>query len=196
MARQARIIRQVTDTWGDLWDVRELRATAHGFEVMLGWPANLDRGQGGAGGPRVIVTEELGRHFEEHRSSMSQLSLPIGNTAIKRVRKLLGHHRQLDRAAWWEFRADDLAELTIDTFADRHGVSVGAVVNARHALFGPQLRPAHWWRADDVAQILLLDAPQAEIAEKLGISVGSVRRLRSIVKKDQSTPLRSCPPSW
>lgn len=128
--------------------------------------------------PRVIVTPALLRHLERHRQRPAALALPIGHTAITRLRRLLGHHRQMDAAAWWDERADDLADLTIEAFAAAHGRSVGAIVNARHALFGRRLRPAGWWRAPDVVEVLLADRPRADIADALGISVGSVGRLR------------------
>lgn len=178
MARRATILRQVTDAWGDPWDVREERKTDHGWPLCLGWPLGVERGQGAAGGPRVIVTAELAAHFERHRRAPQGLALPIGNTAIKRIRRLLGHHRQIDAASWWEERISDLADLTIQAFAAQHDCSVGAVVHARHALFGPKLRPAGWWRAPDVAALLISPLPTVEIADRLGIAVGSARRLR------------------
>lgn len=178
MARHAKIIGAVTDAWGDAHDVREARPTLHGFDVLLGWPVGIPRGRGGSGGPKVIVTAVLAGHMEAHRLAPGAMGLPIGATAIKRLRRLLGHHGQIDRAAWWEERADDLGILTIEAFAARHSVSAGAVVNARHALFGPTLRPAGWWRAPDVTMMLTASRPRADIADQLGISVGSVGRLR------------------
>lgn len=178
MARHATVIGEIADVWGDVWDVREYRPTPHGFPVAFGWPNGIPRGAGGSGGPRVIVTTELARHFEAHRLAPIHLAVPIGNTAVKRIRRLLGHHRQIDSAAWWEDRSSDLADLTIDQFAKRHSVSMGAVANARHALFGHNLRPAGWWRQKDIVTILLSDAPRSDIADALEISVGSVGRLR------------------
>lgn len=178
MARIAQIIDTIKDAWGDDWDVREYRQTAHDFEIAFGWPYGSPRGKGGSGGVKVIVTPDLLDHFETYRLSPINLALPIGNTTIKRIRRLLGHHRQIDRAAWWEERIADLADLTLDQFAARHGVSVGAAANARHALFGHTLRPAGWWRQKDMAEILLSATPRSDIADTLGISVGSVGRLR------------------
>ncbi len=178
MARQARIIDQITDAFGDEWDVREYRPTQHGFDVTLGWPSGMPRGRGGTGGPKVVVTEDLRAHLESLRLQPAALRLPIGATAIKRLRRLLGHHHQIDRAAWWEDRVEDLADLTVAQFCDKHGVSAGSVVNARHALYGPKLRPAGWWRAPDIAAILTSARPRAEIADGLGVSLGAVGRLR------------------
>lgn len=160
--------------------MREYRETKHGFRVAIGWPEGR-RGKG-AGGVRTILTAELVIYLESHRDRPLNISLPIGNTTIKRLRKVLGHHWQIDRAAWWEARTDDLSDMTIQQFSEKHQVSVGAVVNARHALLGPSLRPAGWWRAPDVAEILRGDRSRAEIADELGISIGSVGRLRWSLK--------------
>lgn len=188
VARHATIIGEAVDVWGDWWEVREERQTTHGFALALGWPAGVRRGRGAAGGVRVIVTTDLAAHLESTRMAPAAHGLPIGNTTVKRLRRLLGHHWQIDRAAWWEERADDLTDLTIEAFATRHAVSVGAVVNARHALFGPALRPAGWWRAPDVAAVILADAPRADIAARLEISVGSVGRLRWALRATPPAP--------
>lgn len=178
MARQSTIIGSAIDIWGYKWDVREDRKTAHGWPVRIGWPAGEPRGKAGAGGPRIIVTPQLAAHLESVRAAPGGHGLPIGMTALKRLRRLLGHHRQIDRAEWWSDRAGDLADLTIEAFAARHQVGAGAVLNARHALFGPVLRPAGWWRAPDIAQLILADLPIATIADEFGLSASTVRRLR------------------
>lgn len=186
MARVATLIGHAVDYWGDTWDVRESRDTPHGWPVLLGWPAGVPRGRGGAGGPTVIVTPELAAYFEGLRGfRRPPIGLPVGRSAIKRIRRLLAIDSALDRAAWWEDRADDLADLTIDRFAARHGVSTGAAAMARLALLGPTLRPAGWWRAADVAAELLADRPRAAIADSLNISVGAVRRLRCQIKHER-----------
>jgi hypothetical protein len=126
----------------------------------------------------VIVTPRLAQHFETHRLAPAHLALPIGNTTIKRIRRLLGHHRQIDRSLWWEERIADLSDLTLDQFAAKHSVSSAAAAHARHAFFGHKLRPSRWWARKDVADILMSDKPRSEIADVLDISVGSVGRLR------------------
>jgi transposase len=184
MARKATIIGAESDIWDDRWDVREYRTTDHGFAVVLGWPAAQPRGRDGSGGPKVIITAQLASHMEAHRRIPLALHLPIGATAIKRVRRLLGHHRQIDAAAWWDERVTDLSDLTIGAFANRHMVSVGAASTARSALLGPKLRPAGWWRAPDIAAIILSNRPRAEKADLLGLSAGAVGRLRWVLKSD------------
>lgn len=187
MAPQARIIDRIADAFGDEWDVREYRPTTHGFEIAFGWPADQARGAGQAGGPRAILTEDLVAYLAAHRDHPKDIRLPIGRTTIKRLRGILGHHWRIDRAAWWEGLTEDLADLTVEQFCARHGVSAGAVINARHALLGPVLRPAGWWRQRDVAALILSGRTRSEIASDLGISVGSLGRLRWQLKERRST---------
>lgn len=182
MARSATIIGDAEDAWGDRWDVRERRPTQHGFDVLLGWPQGLPRGRAGGGGPRVIVTSELAAYVDSVAGTRAPVILPIGTTAIKRLRRLRGLNGSADRAKWWEDRLLDLADLTIARFSARHAVSTGAVSQARQALFGTRLRPAGWWRTPEHVEVLLQDAPSAAIADELDISASAVRRLRSALR--------------
>lgn len=129
MARQACIIGHATDVWGRAWDVREERPTLHGWTVKLGWPADVQRGKG-CGSPRIVITPELAAYLGTLRLTPTSALLPIGRTAIKRVRKALGHNWYADNAAWWAERCLDTTG-TIDDFRARHGKSVGAVSQHR-----------------------------------------------------------------
>ena len=180
MGRKAQIISQLPDMFGDIWDVREERPTLHGFNVYLGWPQAVPRGQGG-GGPRAIITTELAEHLESFRHTPKDIDLPLGKSTIKRLRQVLGHHYRQDRALWWEERLGDLASMTIEDFAQRHGVSQGAVSQWRSRLIGPwlcrmeeQVRTEHIQRA--------LREPTCVAADLLGISAAHVRRLRARAK--------------
>lgn len=74
---------------------------------------------------------------------------------------------------------EDLRALTTADFSARHGVSAGAVSEARQKYLGERrLRPAGWWRESLVREDLLSDAPAAQLAEKYGISPALVRGLR------------------
>ena len=181
------------DAWGDLWDVGSERSTPFGWPVLLGWPHGTRRGRGGSGGAKIIVSDELARHLEQHRLDPKNLRLPIGATSIKRLRRLLGHHRQIDRADWWQARLDELADLTLGVFAARHGCSVAAASTARQAFFGSRQRPAGWWRDPTIAAILSADRPRAEIADALEISIGAVGRLRWALRQEplERKPSRS-----
>ncbi len=129
MARRARIIGQAVDVHGREWDVREERPTEHGWPVRLGWPADAPRGQG-CGGPRAIATPELAAYLESLRLDPDAIRLPICRTAIKRLRRGLGHDWRADNAAWWRERCLD-ATSTIEDFRAAHGKSTGAVSKHR-----------------------------------------------------------------
>lgn len=168
------------DYWGDAWSVAESRPTDYGHDVLLGWPLPLPHGPRGR--PKAIMTSDLAQTLEAYRVRLTDLRLPLGKTTIKRLRAALGHNRYLDRRQWWEDRADDLADLTLDAFARRHGVTAGAASRAATALWGPALRPARWWREPEVATVLTGDLPSVEIAARLDIAAGSVRRLRAALR--------------
>lgn len=184
MARKATIVDQIKDYWGDEWDVREYRRTDHGFRIALGWPAGIPRGAGGAGGPRAILTEPVVAYLADLRDAPQGIRLPIGRTTLGRLRRTLGHHWRIDRAAWWESRVEDLSDLPLTAFAVKHGVSIAAASYARSALFGAATRPAGWWRAPDVTEIILSDMPRAVVAESLDVSVGTIGRLRWLLRQE------------
>jgi hypothetical protein len=125
MARHATIIGQVEDVFGAAWDVREARPTPHGFAVLLGWPLSAPRGQGG-GGPRVIPTAHLADYLCAHRQRPARVALPIGRTAVKRLRKLLDHDWLLDNDQWWHDHSAELLASTLAEFCARHDRSQGA----------------------------------------------------------------------
>lgn len=129
MAREARIIGTATDYSGQPWDVRERRPTRHGFEVLIGWPQGEARGQGGRG-VAVIPTVELARYLAETRQR--DIELPVGLTAVKRLRRELGVRWSWDD--WWAARADDLCSMTLEAFCARHGCSIGAASQRRSLL--------------------------------------------------------------
>lgn len=182
MARKALIVDSLPDVWGDRWDVREYRHTDHGFAVALGWPASMPRGRGGSGGPKVIVSDPLLTYLHRHRRHPTTMTLPIGATAIKRLRRLLGLSSQVAAAEWWQTRIVDLADMTVSDFAAKHGVSTGAASLARSAFLGPRIRPAGWWQAPDVALIINSDLPRAQVADELDISIGAVGRMRWMLR--------------
>lgn len=134
MSRKATILYRAADSLGRLWDVREERPTNHGWPLLLGWPADTPRGQG-AGGPRVVPTQELTAYFAAHKLAPSKMDLPIGRTAIKRLRKLFGMDWYKDNAEWWQ---DHCFELTapLEDFAETHGKSLGAASNNRRMICG------------------------------------------------------------
>ncbi|AWJ86314.1 hypothetical protein TSH58p_22615 (plasmid) [Azospirillum sp. TSH58] len=74
---------------------------------------------------------QLTQHFEQHRQAPSALALPIGCAAIKRVRRLLGHHRYIDNATWWDERVDDLIRSDATTAEAATILDVAAVIVRR-----------------------------------------------------------------
>lgn len=175
----------VSDFFGDAWDVFEVRDTPRAFPVLLGYPAERPRVWPAGGGKRVILTPELAAHLETHRRArFEDMRLPIGKQATQRLRRLLGHHRQLDAQAWWDERFRDLCELTLEAFAVKHGVKTGAVEFARLALLGKTNRDNGWWRIDPARSALLSDRSTADVADELGIAAGSVRRLRWMLRHE------------
>lgn len=169
MARVAIIIDHVADAHGKMWDVREKRPTPHGFDVMLGWPVEQPRGQGG-GGPRVIITPDLAAYLEAVRLRPAAVDLPIGRTALKRLRAALGHNWLVDNCRWWQDNPDG------------PGKCAGAVT-AQKKLRGMQIKK---WSRDEVFRATLMRSEgksYAAIAEDLGRSVQGVMIKMSRNKK-------------
>jgi hypothetical protein len=108
---------RVKDAFGAWFHVSEYRGTRHGFDVILGWPSGKRRGTGGAGRPGVILTPALVRHLERFRMNPGKADLPLGWSAIQRIREKLGHHIRRDIRRWWEKRRKDLASLSGFKFA-------------------------------------------------------------------------------
>lgn len=173
----------ILDAWQDLWLVSDSRPTTHGFAIYLGRPVEAT----GPGGAAIIITAELADHFEHHRRLPQRLELPLGGTAVKRIRSILGHNRYQDAELWWLERIADLECLTIADFCARHRVSAGAVSQARTALLGARQRPANWWRTPEMMDLLHSKMPTAWIAERMGLSAVSVRRYRSQSKEEGMT---------
>jgi len=181
MARQAKVIDQVTDFFGDRWDVREKKETPHGWLLLFGWPHGVPRGKGGSGGPRAIVTADLAGYLDLHRARPIDIDLPCGRTTIKRLRHLLGHDWREDNQDWWLDRLDDLASLTTDDFATKHLRSTGAVSTNRALLVGGRQRPAGWWAEPEAARVLLRSSLEIA-AETLGIAPVTVRKYRAALR--------------
>ena len=168
----------ITDVFGATWRVTGQRQ-ATGCTILLGrpWPPSRQ-------GETVILTDDLAEALTASRDDPAALSvtLPISRTAIKRLRQMLGHNWRDDRALWYFDRLDDLATMTIEGFAAKHGVSSGAASTWHNRLFGPRQRPAGWWR-DPQTHALILTGTDTEASAATGIPKGSIRRLRSLIKR-------------
>jgi len=188
-------VQTIRDHWDDRWAVFEIRPTDHEFQLFLGRPRQDGRPLNRVGGNRVILTTPLVDYLISIRHNRWSSRLPIGGTTTKRLRKILGLNIYDDMREWWESHADELAETTETEFAARHRYSVGRVSLANKALFGPRNRPPGWWRDEPVASLLRGFAPRADVADRLGISVGAVGRLRwrlrtegSLIDQDYEGP--------
>lgn len=171
--------RVATDIYGDRWAIERESATLHGWPVVYGRPMPARRG-----GMAVVLTPPLADYLEQHRRRPIMIALPIGHNTVKRLRAVLGHAWRDDNAAWWEARADDLAALTVEAFAARHGVSTGAAATWRLRLYGRTLGAAGWHLAAEARSLLASDAPAAALATQLGITASSVRRLRWMLARE------------
>ena len=129
MARKATIIGEALDIHGNAWDVRESRETGHGWPLLIGWPQSVQRGRGGQG-PTVIATDPLIDYLGANR--LKDLDLPIGRTAIIRLRRLAGINWIWDD--WWEARREDLSSMTLENFCSKHKCSIGAASQRRAKL--------------------------------------------------------------
>ena len=135
---------QVWDVDHCLWDVRESRATKHGFELLFGSPANTPLGSSVSGLPRLIATPTLRNYWEQNRTKRHGevfLKLPAGRTTLKRVRRRLGFNVLDDTEAFFQKRKGDLKALSARAFAAKHGVDYHVVMDWRLRLVGRKARP-------------------------------------------------------
>lgn len=169
----------ITDHWGDPWSVFSARDTIHGWMLYMGRPTcgvPMNR----CGGNRAIPTTPLVDYVT--RTPLCEVQLPLGRTTIKRLRKLLGLDARLEARQWWEDHADELASMTEAAFAAKYGYSPARVSQVNKVLFGKRLREPGWWREEPARSLLSSDASRLMIAEALGISIGTVGRLRWVLR--------------
>jgi hypothetical protein len=194
MARTALLIGHTRDVFGQAWDVREERPTAHGFPLRFGWPC-LDDGEPqrgkGYGGPRLIPTRALYRYWWRlgMRRDGSIYDLPVGKTAIKRLRRMLGLNMYDLHRHWWMERIAELHDLSCTAFATKYELDLSTVSEARKEFFGTRIRPARWWELPEYTAMLTANLATGKIADELKIAPSSVRRLRSMLVKSGSSPL-------
>lgn len=124
--RESLAIDVIADIYGARWLVSEYRPTAHGFDLGMGWPEDMS----GPGNPRVIATLPLVEYLTATR--LRDVDLPISRSVVKRLRAELDLRWDWD--AWWAERMDDLATMTLEDFARRHGCSTGAASQRRAGL--------------------------------------------------------------
>jgi hypothetical protein len=180
---KATIVGQVRDVDGRLWNVRQIRETKHGFNLLYGSPEAL---AGYWGGPaRLIATQPLIDFWEANRTQHDGVlfDLPAGRTTLKRVRYRFGFNYLKDLSAFWMQRIEDLEELSAREFARKHNVDFHVASETRRKLFGNRARKLGWWRKARPLKILRSNIMLREIAEKLDISTSHAHRLRDRARR-------------
>lgn len=132
---------QVRDVDGILWDVSEVRATKHGFDLYFG--KTKDDRRFYCGGPgKLIVTDALWYFWFDTRTtgSGSRYDLPATPGTLMRARKRHGFHTRNDAKQFWIERSDDLNSLPIRAFAAIHGVNPYSAKSWRYKLRGKPAR--------------------------------------------------------
>jgi hypothetical protein len=170
---------QVRDVDGRLWDVRDVRDTKHGFDLLFGSLASR-LGRWGCGLPALIATQPLVDFWEANRTKRNGMiyDLPAGRTTLKRVRSRLGFHSLDDLADFWQERIEDLKALSAREFAARHNIRLQVVFATRPKVLGRRARQMGWWREAGPLEILRSDITLREMGEKLDISISQAFRLK------------------
>src|ERR1039457_7077209 len=112
MKRKPTILGHVRDVEGGLWDVREIRDTKYGFDLLFGSPAPcLGSYRGGL--PRLIATQPLIDFWEANQTKHDGVlfDLPAGRTTLKRIRRRFGFNNLDDISEFWKERIEDLEAL-------------------------------------------------------------------------------------
>ena len=177
MKRRA-ILGHVRDVEGSVWDVRDIRDTKHGFDLLFGSPQRRGIYRGGL--PRLIATRDLVKFWEANKTRRdgTLFDLPAGRTTLKRLRSHLGFNNLEDLAQFWQERIEDLRELSAREFAAKHNVDIDVVFDTRNKLLGNRARVPGWWRKPRPLKILRSGITLREIGERLDISISHAKRLR------------------
>lgn len=183
-----KILFTVTDVEGSLWDVRTVRDTKHGFDLLFGSPSASHLGSYRGGLPRLIATQPLYDFWMANRTKHNGtiFDLPAGRTTLKRVRQRLGFNYFDDVSEFWHERSDDLELLSAREFATRHNVPVELVFDMRRRLLGKRARPIGWWTHPSSLQVLQSNIPLREMGEKLNISISQAHRLKYRARTDMA----------
>jgi hypothetical protein len=184
--RKYSIAGQVRDVDGDLWDIRDVRDTKHGFDLYFGIPAN-NHGAYHGGLPRLIVTKALRDFWQANRTKGHGFlfDLPAGRTTLKRARKRLGFHYLDDLTEFWTDRIEDLESLPAREFAAKHGVELDVAFDRRLRMVGKRARAIGWWRKPKIRKILLSGLSLSQVGLKLDISISQAKRLRDQAKQER-----------
>lgn len=178
------ILGRVQDVDGHFWDVKQIRETKHGFDLLYGSP-DTHFGACRWGLPRLIATKSLYDFWDANRTKRDGIifDLPAGRTTLKRVRHRLGFHWTRDRSKFWKDRIHDLETLSAREFAARHDVNIAIVFDTRAKVLGKRSRQPGWWREPSCLEILRSPITLREKGEHLGISISQCHRLSTRVRQ-------------
>jgi hypothetical protein len=173
------VIGQVRDVHNHLWNIRDVRATKHGFDLLYGSPVSRIASEC-CGLPRLITTRELAAYWEANKTRHDGIlfELPAGRTTLKRARGRLGYHYFRDVKSYWTEHLHDLESLSAREVAARHNVDISVAFQRRLDFVGVRARPLDWWRTPERLAILRSDITLREAGEKLGIGTSHAKRLR------------------
>lgn len=163
--RSKKILCQYVDVLGQTWHVTESRPTEHGWSILSGYPEiNGGLAKGIKGPARVILTRELCSYLEEFRMKRGKVRLPLGSTAICKLRCKLGMNYWNDCKEWWK---ETESRDKTDPSSPRNDAP---------------LKPKNLtWTRDEIRQVSeLLDSgmSMSEIARKLRKNEKAVFKLR------------------
>lgn len=170
------------DIEGGLWDVRDVRATKHGFDLFFGSPVSRLDGYR-AGRPHLIPTQELFDYWEARktRGHGTIHDLPMCPSTGCSMRRRFGFHYFDNRSKFWQDHAGELKNMTAQECADHLGVDIQDVY-ARRRTFEPRLLRPSWWLLPENRAILLAHQPLREMAKQLGVCISVVCEMRKRVR--------------
>jgi hypothetical protein len=176
---------EVTDFYGEPWDIRQIRPTRHGFDLLYGSRVSERDLTGGL--LRLIPTRELRDFWHTNRAKTNAVTydLPAGRTTLKRARQRFGFNHLDDMTEFWTERIVDLDRLSPREFAAKHGVTYQLTVARRRTILGKRLRPIGWWRNPKHVGILLSALTLSQAGKKLGISTSQTHRLRRRINAER-----------
>jgi hypothetical protein len=173
------VLCEVRDVENDLWDVRDIRPSKHGFDVLYG--SRVSRLTNLRNGPGLIVTKQLFDDWEANKTKHDGvlIDLPAGRTTLKRARAHLGFHYDHDVKNYWTEHLHDLQKLPVREIAARHNVDICVAKKRRRDFLGVRARQLNWWRRPETLAVLRSRITLREMGEKLGIGTTHASRLRS-----------------
>ncbi len=128
---------QVRDVEGRLWDVRDVRNTKHGFDLLFGSLASR-LGRWGCGLPALIATQPLVDFWETNRTKHNGMINESGRANnTKRVRSRPGFDYFEDTSEFFLERIEDLMTLSTRAFTIRHKADALLVRETRLKIAGP-----------------------------------------------------------